>query len=147
VWSIDLLRWLTGSDFVEVHATTKYTQLEQFGGTLGYDAFAAVRLSNGVVGSLQYSGSVNDAATTSVLEVVGDSTCVLNASNNDIVTLLGESPAKTEWNVKQRGPGMWGHQQQNEHLIQCLLGGRQPDITPEDGRKAIEIALEIAKAS
>ncbi len=147
MWSIDLLRWLTGSEIVEVHAATKYTQLDQFGGTLGYDAFATIKMDNGMVGSLQYSGSVNDSATTSALEVVGDSTNVLNASDNDVVTLLAEEPAKTVWNVKQRGAKMWGHQQQDEYFVRCLLDGRQPDITPEDGRKAMEIALQIAKAT
>lgn len=147
VWSIDLLRWLTGSEISDVHAATKYTRLEQFGGTLGYDAFASVHMANGLVGSLQYSGSVNDAATISALELVGDSTQVLSATNNDRVALLGDDPLRTEWNVKQPGAKMWGHQQQNEYLVDCLRTGKQPSITPQDGRRAMEIALAIARAS
>ena len=131
----------------EVHAATKYTALEKTGGTLGYDAMATLRMAGGMVASLQYSGSVNDAATISVLDVVGDSTSVLKATGNDRVTLLGEDPAKTEWNVKQSGPGMWGHLQQDEYFVNCIREGRQPEVTPEDGRKAMEIAVKIAKAS
>ena len=66
---------------------------------------------------------------------------------NDKVTLLSENPAKTVWDVKQRGAKMWGHQQQDEYFIQCLQEGRDPHIRPEDGLKAMEIALQIAKAS
>jgi predicted dehydrogenase len=147
VWSIDLLRWLLDTEVAEVHATAKYTRLEKFGGTLGYDASATLRMANGVVGCLQYSGSVAHAASTSTLEVIGDSTCLVKATDNDIVTLLGEDPVKTEWNVKAQGAGMWGHQQQDEHFIDCIRHGRTPCITPEDGRKAMEIAAQIASTA
>ena len=58
---------------------------------------------------------------------------------------FGDDPVKTEWNVKEPGARMWGHVQQDEHLIGCLREGKQPSITPDDGRKAMEVALQIAK--
>jgi len=147
VWSIDLIRWLSGSEVAEVHASAKYTVLEKFGGTLGYDASATLRLENGVVGCFQYSGSVTHSASTSALEVIGDSTCLVSATDNDLVTLFGEDPVKTEWNVKEPGPRMWGHQQQDEYFVRCIREGRAPDVTPEDGRRAMEIAAQIAKST
>ncbi len=147
VWSIDLLRWLAGSDIVEVHPTTKYTKLAKYGGTLGYDAAAALRFANGMVGSLQYSGSVTHAASASRLEVIGDSTYMVDASHNDKVTLFGEDPFKSEWDVKQTGARMWGHYQQDEYFVRCLREGTAPSITPLDGRKAMEIADKIARAT
>ena len=147
VWSIDLVRWLFDSEIASVDPVVKYTPLEKTGGTLGYDAHVALRLANGMVGCLQYSGSVNRAVSTSNLEVVGDSTCVLSAADNDRVTLFGESPEKTVWNVKESGPKMWGHQQQNEYFIACIRKGEEPDLKPEDGRRAMEIALQIATAA
>ncbi len=147
VWSIDLMRWLMGTEITAVHSTCKYTKLEQFGGTLGYDAFASLHFANGVVGSLQYSGSVTHSASVSRLELVGDSTHVIEATNNDKVTLLGEEPTKTEWNVKQPGPAMWGHLQQDEHFVNCIKDGTQPIISPDDGRKAMQVAKQIATAS
>ena len=146
VWSIDLLRWLFDTEIEDVSAAVKYTVLDRFGGTLGYDACAALKLANGVVGSLQYSGSVTHSASSSALEIVGDSTHVINAAGNDKVTLFGEDPMKTEWDVKQPGAGMWGHLQQDEYFVQCIREGQAPDITPSDGRKAMEIALKIAKS-
>lgn len=147
VWSIDLLRWLAGADIVEVLPTTKYTKLEKYGGTLGYDAAAALRFANGMVGCLQYSGSVTHSASASRLEVIGDSTYMVDASHNDKVTLFGEDPFKSEWDVKQTGARMWGHHQQDEYFVQCLRDGTVPSITPLDGRKAMEIADKIARAT
>jgi predicted dehydrogenase len=147
VWSIDLMRWLLGTDVTELSATTKYTTLDKFGGTLGYDASATFRMANGVTGCLQYSGSVNPASSTSRLEVVGDSNCLVDATWNDTVTLFDEDPAKTEWKVGQPGPSMWGHMQQDTHFIQCLQQGKVPSITPQDGRRAMEIALQIGTAT
>ncbi len=147
VWSIDLLRWLAGSEIVEVNPTTKYTPLHKYGGTLGYDAYASLRFANGMVGCLQYSGSVTHSGSASRLEVIGDSTYVLDASHNDKVTLFGEDPFKSEWDVKQTGARMWGHQQQDEYFVKCLLEGKQPSITAIDGLRAMEIAEKIGKAS
>jgi predicted dehydrogenase len=146
VWSIDLLRWLVGSEVTRVEAAAKYTVLEECGGTLGYDACAALRFGNGVVGSLQYSGTVAGPASTSCLEVVGSSTQLLQATGNDTLRLIGEKPARTEWHLKEPGPRAWGHQQQDEYFVRCLLEGRTPEITAEDGRKAMEIALRIARS-
>ncbi len=147
VWSIDLVQWLLDSKIESVQAVAKYTKLDKFGGTLGYDASATLRFANGLVGCLQFSGSVTPSASGSTLEIVGDNPGLVCASDNDRVTLYGEQPAKTEWNVKESGPGMWGHLQQDEYFVQCLLEGQAPDITPSDGRNAMEIAMQIAKPS
>lgn len=147
VWSIDLVRWLFDSEITSVDPVVKYTPLEKTGGTLGYDAYVSLRLANGMVGCLQYSGSVNHSASISNLEVLGDSTCLLSATDNDRVTLFGEDPEKTIWNVKESGPKMWGHQQQNEYFVRCIREGNTPDVRPEDGRRAMEISLEIGRAT
>ena len=147
VWSIDLIRWLFDTEITNIEPAVKYTPLKKTGGTLGYDAYATLRLANGMVVCLQYSGSVNHAASKSNLEVIGDSTCMISAEDNDLVTLYGESPQKTIWNLKQPGPKLWGHQQQNEYFVNCIREGRTPDITPEDGRRAMEIALQIGRAT
>jgi predicted dehydrogenase len=144
VWSIDMFRWLLDSEITEASGVANYTVLDQFGGTLGYDASATLKFANGVVGCLQYSGTVTPAASTSYLEVVGSSTHVLKATGNETVTSYAESPRVTEWFVKEPGARQWGHYQQDQHFIECLLAGRAPSITPEDGRKAMEIALKIA---
>ena len=146
VWSIDLLRWLFETEVAEVHASTRYTVLRKFAGTLGYDACASLKLANGMMGCLQYSGSVTASASTSVLEVVGDSTRLLKATGNDSLALFGDDPVKIEWDLKEPGARSWGHHQQDEYFVRCIAQGRAPEIKPEDGRKAMEIALQIARS-
>ena len=143
VWSIDLVRWITDSEIDMITAVATYTPLEHLG-TVGYDATAAVRLQNGISGSLEYSGSVSPSAARCSLEIVGDTTNVLVTSDNDRVTLYGDDPCRTEWNVRQSGPRMWGHEQQDEHLIRCIRNGETPAISPEDGRRAMELARVVA---
>lgn len=145
VWSIDLFRWLLDSEISEAHGAAKYSVLDCFGGTLGYDASVTLKMANGVVGSLQYSGTVAAAASSSSLEVIGNATKVIKATGNESLTLYGDSPRTTEWHLKEPGARQWGHYQQDEHFIQCLLDGREPSITPADGRRAMEIALDIAR--
>jgi predicted dehydrogenase len=143
VWSIDLIRWMFDTEVTEVGSAIKYTKLAQFGGTMGYDCHAAVKLANGISGGFQFSGTVNSAGSSCVLEVVGDSTATLKANENKSVLLLGDDPIKTEWDVFQSGSRMWGHRQQDEHFVRCLLDGSQPCILPEDGRKAMQVAAEM----
>jgi predicted dehydrogenase len=145
VWSIDLVRWLFDTEIATADAAVRYSQLAVTGGTLGYDASVILKLANGMIGCLQYSGTVNASAGQSSLEVLGDSTQMVSAIDNTNVTLFGESPAKTVWNLKQPGPKMWGHQQQDEYFVRCLREGRSPELKPEDGRRAMEIALRIAR--
>lgn len=147
VWSVDLVRWLLGTELTEVHSAVKYTPLPQFGGTLGYDAAATAPLANGVAACFQFSGSVADSASSCTLEVVGSSTALVKTTAHESVTLFADDPFKTEWLVKQSGPGMWGHLQQDEHFIRCLQQGRQPSITPEDGLIAMKAAEQIAKVA
>jgi predicted dehydrogenase len=147
VWSIDLCRWLLDSEVTQVEAAVRYTPLPHLAGSLGYDACATLKFHSGAFAGLQYSGSVPESAAGSWLHVMGSSTSVLQASGNDTLCLLGEDPARTQWSLKELGAKAWGHQQQDEYFIRCLLEGRQPDLTPEDGRKAMEIAQIIARSN
>ncbi len=145
VWSIDMFRWLLDAEIEEVQGAAKYTVLDQYGGTLGYDGSVTMKLSTGAVGSLQYSGTVAPAASASSLEIIGSSGQVLMAKDNETLTVYGDQPRVAEWYLKEPGARQWGHYQQNEYFTQCLLEGRTPSITPDDGRKAMEVALKIAQ--
>ncbi len=143
VWSIDMLRWLSDSEIVRCEANRYYCRLAQLQ-TSGYDASVSLSFATGVVGSLQYSGSIPNAGAECMLSVVGDESKMLRCWDNDRVEILGDDPTRVEWNVKQHGPRMWGHEQQNSHLIDALLAGDAPAITPRDGIVAMEIAEQIA---
>ena len=144
VWSIDLMRWLLKADFEEVSATVDHYPIEKLGGTLGYNAFVNYKFSGGMIGTLQSSGSVAHMCSTSILEVIGDNTYSVRANWNNELAMFAEDPGKSEWVFRESGGHrVWGHMQMNEHWIDCLIAGRQPSITPEDGRRAVEIALKI----
>jgi predicted dehydrogenase len=144
VWSIDLMRWLTGEDFESIDANVEHFPIEKLGGTLGYNAFVNYRLPGGVVANLQTSGSVAHMCSTSVLEVIGDNTHSIRANWNNELALFTEEPGKSEWLFRAGGGHReWGHMQMDEHFVDCIIEGRQPSILPEDGRRAVEVALKI----
>ena len=144
VWSIDLMRWLTGADFVDMNAAVEHFPIEKLGGTLGYNAFVNYRFPGNVVANLQTSGSVAHMCSTSILEVIGDNTCSIKANWNNELIFFGEDPGKSEWQFRERGGHrVWGHMQMDEHFADCIIEGRQPSILPEDGRRAVEISAKI----
>jgi predicted dehydrogenase len=144
VWSIDLMRWLTGADFESIDAIVEHFPIEKLGGTLGYNAFVNYRFPGGVVANLQTSGSVAHMCSTSVLEVIGDNTHSIKANWNNELILFAEDPGKSEWHFREGGGHrVWGHMQMDEHFVDCIREGRQPSISPEDGRRAVEVALKI----
>ena len=71
---------------------------------------------------------------------------MLRACENHSLILLADEPVETKWNVQEPGARMWGHMQQDEHFVRCIRDGATPSITPADGRKAMEVALGIAKS-
>ena len=103
VWSIDLMRWLLGTDFEQIDATVEHFPIEKLGGTLGYNAYVNYRFGHGVIGSLQTSGSVAQMCSTSILEVIGDNTHQLKANWNNELTLFAEDPGKSEWVFREAG--------------------------------------------
>jgi predicted dehydrogenase len=144
VWSIDMMRWLLNADFEDVNATIEHYPIEKLGGTLGYNAFVNYQFPGGAIGCLQSSGAVANMCSTSILEVIGDNTNSIRANWNNELAFFAEEPGKSEWHFREAGGHrVWGHMQMDEHFADCIIAGRQPSITPEDGRRAVEIALKI----
>jgi len=146
VWSIDMIRWMFESEIENVEWMANYPKFEKYGGILGYNTMGLIKLSNGIVGSLHYSASVNPSASTCRLEVYGDNTNVLHAIWNDKIVLYGSSQEPQEWNLDVKGTRVWGHRQADEHFIECILHKKQPKVSVEDAIKAQEIAQKITKS-
>jgi predicted dehydrogenase len=124
---------------------TNYPKFEKYDGILGYNTMGLIRLSNGLVGSLHYSASVTPSASTSRLEIYGDNTNVLHAIWNDKIVLYGSSQEPQEWNLQVKGTRVWGHRQIDEHFIDCILHGTQPQATVIDATKAIVTASKMTE--
>ncbi|MFZ0965121.1 MAG: Gfo/Idh/MocA family oxidoreductase [Candidatus Bathyarchaeia archaeon] len=146
VWSIDMIRWMFESEIENVEWMSNYPKFEKYGGILGYNTMGLIKLSNGIVGSLHYSASVNPSASTSRLEVYGDNTNVLHAIWYNKIVLYGSSQEPQEWNLDVKGTRVWGHRQADEHFIECILHKKQPQVSVEDAIKALEIAQKITKS-
>ena len=146
VWSIDMIRWMFESEIENVEWMGNYPKFEKYGGILGYNTMGLIKLSNGIVGSLHYSASVNPSASTSRLEVYGDNTNVLHAIWYDKIVLYGSSQEPQEWNLDVKGTRVWGHRQADEHFIECILHKKQPKVSVEDAVKAQEVAQKITKS-
>ncbi|HJX02222.1 MAG TPA: Gfo/Idh/MocA family oxidoreductase [Candidatus Bathyarchaeia archaeon] len=145
VWSLDMIRWMFGSDIEYVEWMTSYPPIEKYGGIFGYNTFGHIRLSNGMVGYLHYGASVAPSASTARLEVYGDNTNVLHAIDTNKILLYGPDQKPQEWNLEVKGTRVWGHRQVDEHFIECILQGKQPTVTTEDAIKAVTIAQKMTK--
>ncbi len=145
VWSIDMLRWMFGQEYAEIEWKSNYPTFEEFGGIYGYNTMGVFKLDNGIVGTLHLGASVNEAASTTRLEVYGDNTNVLHGIWNDQVVLYDRDGEKQETNLPVKGTRVWGHRQIDTHFINCLLGKEEPMVTMEDAIKAQEIASKIVK--
>lgn len=145
VWSLDMLRWLFGSDIKKVEWMSHYPRFDKFGGIFGYNTMGVVKFSNGIVGSLHFGASVNTTASTTRLEVYGDNTDVLHAIWNNKIIHFTSDPKPIEIDLQVSGTKVWGHRQLDEHFIDCILNNKEPQVTSEDAIKAQLIAEEIVK--
>ena len=143
VWSIDLLRWLLKAEVVDVHSAWNEPVLPAYGGTKGYVSLSVLKFSNGVNATLAFSGLVRPATAISRLEILGDNTSSLTATNNDEITFYGEDPTDQHWIVREPGARIWGHYQEDQHFVECIVNKKKPIMTGEDAIKAQEVAHKI----
>lgn len=144
VWSIDLFRWLLDAEIKQLHAVAENHKLPKYNGTHGYMGYAIAEFTNGTIASMQYSGGVCEDQTIVTMEMVGENTNILKAIDTHTIKLNTDDVHETVHKVPVSGPKVWGHYQEVEHFVKCVLKGKAPDITPEDGRIATEAGVKIA---
>ena len=104
----------------------------------------AVSLETYLGGAKEYIDLVADHSEVGMTIVGGTQEYSIKANWNNELTLFGHDPDKSDWIFREGGGHrQWGHMQMDEHFVDCILEGRQPSILPEDGRRAVEIALKI----
>jgi predicted dehydrogenase len=145
VWSLDMIPWMFKSEIEDVEWMSSYAEIEKCGGILGYNTMGLIKLENGMVGQLHYGASVTPSASTARLEVYGDNTNVLHASNTDKIVLYGSEQQPQEWKIEAKGTRVWGHRQLDEQFIECILQAKKPTVTSEDAIKAVAIAKKMVK--
>jgi predicted dehydrogenase len=145
VWSMDLLRWMLGGEIMEMNSVVNYTPMERYGGIRIYNGAASIRMNNGCVCSMYYSGGVTPNLTMSTLEVLGDNTHSITVMNSNTISLNATSPDRKEWMFREKPERMWGHAAQDEHFVDAILNGKNPAVSALDGRIAVEAALKLAQ--
>lgn len=146
-FAIDLLCYLLNSEVTRVYSTINCLPMKNFGGLESFNAAINFSFSNGAMALIEYSCLARLAMETNRVEIIGKNHNSLRALGNNQLIFYDEEPNIQQWIFYERGTKVWGHYQQDEHFLKCILEDKEPIITPEDARKAQEIAVAIIKSS
>lgn len=153
IHNIDLLRWMMGDEIVDVVGMTEnlnhdYIQAEDFG-------MALIRFKNGSYGLIEGTTNVYPQNLEETLYIFGE---------KGTVKIGGKSVNRIEeWHfaeyegssdeVKQKysedPPNIYGfgHNPLYKDVVESILNNREPYVTAQDGRNALELVLAIYKSS
>lgn len=153
IHNIDLLRWMMGNDIIEVFAYTdklnhKITETEDIG-------VALVKFSNGGYGIIEGTVNIFPKNLEETLYIFGSKGTVKNGgkSVNIIEEWLFEDKIDASEEIKREFSEMtdnvygFGHTPLYKDVIESILTNRDPYITAEDGRRALELVLAIYYSS
>jgi predicted dehydrogenase len=151
---IDLLQWMLGEDAVRVQAQTRRflrpIEAEDFGA-------AIVDFKNGAVGIIEGSADVYPANLNEILSIFGEkgSAVIGGLAVNKLETwrftdaaMVGDTEERV-LNPNEKDPPTvygFGHSVLFRDFIEALDAGREPLVSGEKGKKALEIILAIYKS-
>jgi predicted dehydrogenase len=144
VYAIDAIRWLLHAEITEAHWMSRYTPLDGFDGWTGYNTVGTLRFSNGLIGTLHFSATVQPQDETTHLRLFGSNTRTIQAINNSQV-LLSNQYTYERWRFPKKGTKAWGHRQIDEHFVQCVLGETTPLVTPDDAIASQQVAAQMVE--
>ena len=153
IHDIDLLRWMMGGGIDEVFAYTdnlKHDYIE--GEDLG---IAVIKFSNGAYGIVEGTSNVYPKNLEETLYIFGDTgTIKLGGKSVNIIeewSFAGsdEDPEFVKANFQENPPNVYGfgHTPLYGDVIDAINNNRQPYITAEDGKRALELVLAIYKSA
>lgn len=153
IHNIDLLRWMMGDEVSEVFAYTDnlihpYIEAEDLG-------LAVVRFKNGAYGLIEGTTNVYPKNLEETLYVFGDSGTVKAGGKS--VNIIEEwafkdgkdDPEYVKQTYHENPPSVYGfgHTPLYADVIAAIQEGRQPYVTAEDGKRALELVLAIYKSA
>lgn len=151
--NIDLLRWMMGGDIDEVFAFTDnlnhpYIETEDLG-------LALVKFSNGAYGLIEGTSNVYPSNLEETLYLFGEKGTVKAGGKS--VNLIEEwrfddgkdtaDEIKAKYHENPPNVYGFGHTPLYEDVVQAIEENREPYISGEDGRRALELVLAIYKSS
>ena len=153
IHNIDLLRWLMGDDIVEVvgmtdNLTHDFIDAEDLG-------IALIRFANGSYGIVEGTTNIYPKNLEETLYLFGDKGTV--KAGGQSVNLIEEwrfadlldDPEEVKATYHENPPNVYGfgHKPLYADVIKAIKEDREPYITAEDGRRALELVLAIYKSS
>jgi UDP-N-acetyl-2-amino-2-deoxyglucuronate dehydrogenase len=150
IHNLDLLLWLVG-DFIEVSSmnATRFRDIEAEDVSLGL-----VRFESGALGVIEAAVTIYPKNLEETLSIFGETGTVKigGPTANFFEHLNVESLSKEDTEqlivtVKKNPIGKPGHECIIEDIIQAIKEDREPVVTGEDGKRALELVVDLYKAA
>lgn len=153
IHNIDLLRWMMGSEITEVTGVTdrlnhNYIEAEDLG-------FALIKFKNGSYGIVEGTTNIYPSNLEETLCIFGEKGTV--KAGGQSVNIIEEwrfadlldNPDEVKARFHENPPNIYGygHTPLYSDMIEAIECDRQPYITAEEGKKALELVLAIYKSA
>ena len=149
IHNIDLLRWMVGSE-----VDTIYAQCDTFLRPIEAEDFGAIiiRFNDGTIGIVEGSACVYPKNLEETLSLFGEkgTVCLGGMANNKVETWNFEDEQLSQENlVEEEVDSVYGtgHTPLFRNLIEAIKENKEPYITAQDGRNAIEIILSAYEST
>lgn len=153
IHNIDLLRWMMGTEIVEVVGMTdklnhNYIEAEDLG-------IALVRFKNGSYGVIEGTTNVYPKNLEETLYIFGEKGTVkaggqsVNIIEEWRFSDLLDDPEEVKAKFNENPPNVYGygHTPLYTDMINAIKNDRQPYVTAMDGKRALELVLAIYKSA
>lgn len=153
IHNIDLLRWMMGDDIVEVVGMTDnlahdFIEAEDIG-------MALIKFSNGSYGIIEGTTNVYPSNLEETLYLFGNQGTVKAGGKS--VNLIEEwmfadnvdNPEEVKSHYYENPPSVYGfgHTPLYTDVIESIIEDREPYVSAQDGRNALELVLAIYKSA
>ena len=153
IHNIDLLRWMMGNEVEEVMAYTDqlehpYLEAEDLG-------LAIVKFSNGSYGLIEGTTNVYPKNLEETLYIFGETGTAKAAGTSDNIIEEWnfadslDDPEEVKATYSENPPNVYGfgHTPLYADVIDAINNHRQPYVTGEDGKRALEMILAIYQSA
>lgn len=150
IHGIDLLRWMMGNEIDEVYGVTRrrfhdYIEAEDMG-------MALVKFRNGAVGTIEGTTNVFPENLEETLYLFGENGTVKlggkSVNSIDVWNFAG-SKEQEDVRVQEKTENVYGngHISLYADMIEAIKTGRDPYVSAEDGKRALELVLAVYESA
>jgi UDP-N-acetylglucosamine 3-dehydrogenase len=148
----DLFRWYLGQEAVEVYAVARSVrQAARAAGSFDH-AFITCKFSGGEVGFAETSWAYPQGfggALYAQLDVVGTQGKIQYADKdtNPMLTYTAEKGHELPRYFRFMSATEYAFEEEIRHFVRCILDDREPAVSPQDARAALEMALAAQRSA